>query len=492
MSGFSPATDPFPLGNSATPKWPAGYVPTATEWSHWWSIKLDENDPILQDGPWLPLAGGVMEGEIILPGPPTDPLGAVTKAYVDAITPASGPFVPLSGGTMTGALTLASDPTAPLQAVTRQYADAIGNTANQALGQANAAVMKSGSTMTGPLILSANPTSPLAAAPKQYVDLFVPLAGGVTVTGTLGVAGNFTASSNAYANTLAVGSFNNWEWTFTVGPNGSKWVTYRTNWNDVWDGTTGTRNWAGPNGSLMNLDGNGVLNVKSSVNTGVIGVSGNGSFGSVSVSGDVSANTVTANGLTSNGTLNVAGNGAIGGMLSAGAGGFVTGTMSMAGGSLQFSSGYYWGLSGSDGSLYYVTNGQPAVQIGIGLTFRIYSSGAYKPGGGSWIDPSDARIKTVTGDYTRGLKDILALTPKKFRYLANNDMTRSATDREFVGFVAQDLEETWPSMVEQGEGEIDGKRVSDLRFVDTNELVYALVNAVQQLNKRLDGTAMKA
>jgi hypothetical protein len=60
-------------------------------------------------------------GPVTLAGPPTLPLHAATKAYVD-----SGSFVPIAGNVaMTGPLTLAADPAAPLQPVTKQYVDAL-------------------------------------------------------------------------------------------------------------------------------------------------------------------------------------------------------------------------------------------------------------------------------------------------------------------------------------------------------------------------------
>lgn len=67
---------------------------------------------------YLPLAGGTLTGPLTLSGPPTQPLQAATKAYVD-----SGSFLPISGGTLTGPLILAADPTLNLGAATKQYAD---------------------------------------------------------------------------------------------------------------------------------------------------------------------------------------------------------------------------------------------------------------------------------------------------------------------------------------------------------------------------------
>lgn len=54
-------------------------------------------------GGFLPLTGGQMLGPLLLAGDPVVPLGAATKAYVDAaVGIGGGPFLPLSGGTIQG------------------------------------------------------------------------------------------------------------------------------------------------------------------------------------------------------------------------------------------------------------------------------------------------------------------------------------------------------------------------------------------------------
>jgi hypothetical protein len=63
-----------------------------------------------------------MEGDLLLYGPPTSDMMAVTKKYVDDNI-VVGAYLPLTGGTLTGVLTLAFDPALPLQAATKQYVD---------------------------------------------------------------------------------------------------------------------------------------------------------------------------------------------------------------------------------------------------------------------------------------------------------------------------------------------------------------------------------
>jgi hypothetical protein len=143
-------------------------------------------------------------------------------------------------------------------------------------------------------------------------------------------------------------------------------------------------------------------------------------------------------------------------------------------------------------------------------TFQVNNGTAYKPGGGSWTATSDERIKTVLGDYTPGLTEILQVQPVAYTYLGNDTptaaLTRTPDDpapaqapypaspnyeaaedgREFVGFIAQDLEKVFPGMVSQAPGFIDGEAVADLRSVDISNLIYALVNAVKTLASEVE------
>jgi hypothetical protein len=152
----------------------------------------------------------------------------------------------------------------------------------------------------------------------------------------------------------------------------------------------------------------------------------------------------------------------------------------------------------------------------------------YKPGGGAWADTSDARIKTVAGDYTHGLAEILKLSPRRYAYKGNDtpeppsnssgdptpvDPTQPAKEdksvpvvpyknsghyqaainnKEFIGLIAQEAETVMPEMVTQRSGYIDGVAVTDIRELDTTPLIFALVNAVKTLTARieaLEGTA---
>jgi hypothetical protein len=151
------------------------------------------------------------------------------------------------------------------------------------------------------------------------------------------------------------------------------------------------------------------------------------------------------------------------------------------------------------------------------------AGGAWKPGGGSWADSSDSRIKIVLGDYGNGLASILTLNPKRYVYrgnetpygqapsqwavapppvpegeptpkdepgaapYANSPHYDAATkQKEFIGLIAQECETAFPEMVTRRNAMIDGEPVADLRDLDTNALIYALVNSVKELAARLE------
>jgi hypothetical protein len=133
-----------------------------------------------------------------------------------------------------------------------------------------------------------------------------------------------------------------------------------------------------------------------------------------------------------------------------------------------------------------------------GATNFAYNGGsgvATKVGGGSWTAASDARIKTVEGDYKTGLDEVLKLDPVVYRYKGNDTATAdevsphakvAADQTPFIGFIAQAVETVMPEMVRSGPGYIDGEPVEDLRSLDTTPLIYALVNAVKTLAARIE------
>jgi hypothetical protein len=113
----------------------------------------------------------------------------------------------------------------------------------------------------------------------------------------------------------------------------------------------------------------------------------------------------------------------------------------------------------------------------------------YKPGGGPWWDSSDARTKTVLGDYTKGLADITQLRPVSYTFDGADASPHGGhvpDGRVYIGLVAQEVEGVMPEMVSQIDGFVDGIPVDDMRTLDTGALIYALVNACKELKARIE------
>jgi hypothetical protein len=152
--------------------------------------------------------------------------------------------------------------------------------------------------------------------------------------------------------------------------------------------------------------------------------------------------------------------------------------------------------------------------------FIITGTTGQKASGTTWSNPSDARIKTVVGDYTAGLDAILGLTPRRFTYLGNETPLAPGVDPAFpddppskegqvapydtsphhdlavagtecVGLVAQEAEVAMPDLVTQYTAYIDGVEVNDFRILDGSNVTWALVNAIKELTARIEALEAK-
>jgi len=176
---------------------------------------------------------------------------------------------------------------------------------------------------------------------------------------------------------------------------------------------------------------------------------------------------------------------------------------------------FYMAMGNTDGN----GNSLDAMWWVNGAKVQAWSNQAYKPAGGAWFASSDARIKNVLGNYEGGLAQILSIQPVRYKYRGNdtarvpehhvdldenhNRMPTPQTppvapygnsphymvaiaDKEFIGLVAQDVETIMPEMIVINPGMIDGVLVSDLRDIDSSALTYALINAVKELNAKIE------
>jgi len=182
---------------------------------------------------------------------------------------------------------------------------------------------------------------------------------------------------------------------------------------------------------------------------------------------------------------------------------------------------YGAGGSGSHLVLYNTAIGSAFLWDFSNNALTVGSSLTYKPGGGAWQDNSDARIKNVLGDYSRGLAEIVALHPVYYTFKGNDTpappahakialeadakladvpvavpypnsphKTSAEAATKFAGLIAQEVEAVIPEMVTKRSAYIDGAAVDDLRDLDTTPLIFALINAVKELKAEVD--ALKA
>lgn len=114
--------------------------------------------------------------------------------------------------------------------------------------------------------------------------------------------------------------------------------------------------------------------------------------------------------------------------------------------------------------------------VGINTTSPSYylhvNGAAGKPGGGSWTAASDRRLKQGIVSYSDGLQSLMQIEPVKYKY---NDKSGFDTNKEYVGVIAQDLQQVAPYMV--GTFTKDGETYYD---VDNSAMVYMLINAVKE------------
>ncbi len=110
----------------------------------------------------------------------------------------------------------------------------------------------------------------------------------------------------------------------------------------------------------------------------------------------------------------------------------------------------------------------------------VETGAAGKPGGGSWSGISDKRLKKDIKTYSDGLTALLKIKPVTYHY---NELSGFNMDKEYVGVIAQDLQEIAPYMVSSGEYKNTGK---EFLSVDNSAMTYMLINAVKELKGQTD------
>lgn len=137
-----------------------------------------------------------------------------------------------------------------------------------------------------------------------------------------------------------------------------------------------------------------------------------------------------------------------------------------------------WGYGSFSGGTFSNTNNPGNwADLGHGSYGILIGGAAGKPGGGSWSNSSDIRLKDVQGDYEKGLDEIVELHPVEFRYKVDNPK-RLPSDEDYVGFIAQEVQKIFPEAVSE-----DGTGYLDFNMHSIN---VAVINAIQELKSEKD------
>jgi len=126
--------------------------------------------------------------------------------------------------------------------------------------------------------------------------------------------------------------------------------------------------------------------------------------------------------------------------------------------------------------------------VGIGTTSPSYqlqlsSDSAAKPSTNTWTIASDGRLKTETGEYTKGLDAVCGLRPITYTYNGKGGFTDTTTEN--ISIIAQEAQVHFPECVGAVRGEIDGVETDILNW-NGHALTFALVNAVKELKSKIE------
>lgn len=101
---------------------------------------------------------------------------------------------------------------------------------------------------------------------------------------------------------------------------------------------------------------------------------------------------------------------------------------------------------------------------------------ASKTTGGSWLTLSDRRLKNIKSPFTTGLKAVMALQPVRFEY-RDNDALGLKSERELVGFSAQEVQEVVPEAVRTNS--------QGYLMVNNDPIIWTMLNAIKEQQKEI-------
>ena len=129
--------------------------------------------------------------------------------------------------------------------------------------------------------------------------------------------------------------------------------------------------------------------------------------------------------------------------------------------------------------------------VGIGTSNPAYqlqlsTDSAAKPTTNTWTIASDCRLKSVKGEYTKGLAEICQVRPVRYEY--NGKGGFAADGKEQVSILAQELMQVFPECVGTFKGKLNesDSEQMDLYNYNGHAITFALINAIKELKAEID------
>jgi hypothetical protein len=131
---------------------------------------------------------------------------------------------------------------------------------------------------------------------------------------------------------------------------------------------------------------------------------------------------------------------------------------------------------GNTGRLFITSAGSIGIATTAPTATLSVNGTANKPGGGTWDVFSDERLKTVKGQYNRGLKALMRLQPIRYEYKPDNALGIKS-EGENIGFGAQSLQKIIPEAVTMNS--------AGYLMVKSDPILWTMLNAIKEQQKEI-------
>ena len=138
------------------------------------------------------------------------------------------------------------------------------------------------------------------------------------------------------------------------------------------------------------------------------------------------------------------------------------------------------------------TNGQVSIGDSDGYAYTSVPYSIFHVNGratssysSTFTTTSDERVKKNIVDYSKGLAEIIQVQPKSYAF---NGKGNTIEDVESIGVLAQEIKEVFPETVGTVNKKLnpEDEQETELYTVDISPVTYALINAVKELNAKVE------